>query len=193
LEWIDSKSSAATSLWLRSANDSGIDFADIVHMSDAQENSGPRKSSRDVTKSIPKKKWGKWGWMGAVVVVGLVTAAFVFWWEAQRTPDGADGAESTFPLETFVVNLGGSGQRAYLRAGITLGLAHPLTRVQREEMPTALVRDTILSILAEAQPEALLGQEGKRQLKEQVLQALQTRLPQIGVKNVYFTEFLVQM
>jgi flagellar basal body-associated protein FliL len=175
----------------RSANDSGIEFANIVHMPDAQEISGLRKGSRDAPKSIPTKKRG---WMGAFAIVGLVMAAIVFWWGPARSTDGADRvAESTFPLETFVVNLGGSGQRTYLRAGITLGLAHPLSRIQREEMPTALVRDTILSVLAEAQPETLLGVEGKRQLKEQVLKALQERVPQIGVTNVYFTEFLVQM
>jgi flagellar basal body-associated protein FliL len=176
---------------VRSANKFGIEFANIVHMPDAHEISGPRKSSRDIPKSIPKKKWG---WMGVVAIIGLVTATIVLWRGPARSADGADrAAESTFPLETFVVNLGGSGQRAYLRAGITLGLAHPLSRIQREEMPTALVRDTILSVLAEAQPETLLGVEGKRKLKEQVLKALQERVPQIGVANVYFTEFLVQM
>ncbi len=132
--------------------------------------------------------------MGAVAIIGLVTAGIVFWRGPWRSMDETDRtAESTLALETFVVNLGGSGQRAYLRAGITLGLEHPLSRIQREEMPTALVRDTILSVLAEAQPETLLGVEGKHQLKEQVLKALQEHVPQIGVTNVYFTEFLVQM
>ena len=102
-------------------------------------------------------------------------------------------AESTLALETFVVNLNGSGQRAYLRVGITLGMAHPLPRNRAEGVPTALVRDTILSVLATAQPEALLQVEGKRQLKEELLKALQERVPQMAVENVYFTEFLVQM
>lgn len=92
------------------------------------------------------------------------------------------------------MNLAGSSQRAYLRVGITLGLAHPLAnRNQPDAVPIALVRDTILSVLATAQPEALLGLEGKRQLKEELLKALQERVPQMAVQNVYFTEFLVQM
>jgi flagellar basal body-associated protein FliL len=101
-------------------------------------------------------------------------------------------AESTLVLETFVVNLAGSGQRAYLRVGITLGVARPLPH-NPADVPIALVRDTILSVLATAQPENLLREEGKRQLKEELLKALQEREPQMAVQNVYFTEFLVQM
>jgi flagellar basal body-associated protein FliL len=35
--------------------------------------------------------------------------------------------------------------------------------------------------------------EGKRRLKEELLKALQERVPQMAIENVYFTEFLVQM
>ena len=66
-------------------------------------------------------------------------------------------------------------------------------RNQPEAVPTALVRDTILSVLAAAQPEELLKREGKRQLKEELLKALQERVPQIAAQNVYFTEFLAQI
>ncbi len=96
-------------------------------------------------------------------------------------------------LETFVVNLNGSGQRAYLRVGITLGLAHPLPAGGAGAAPTALVRDTILAVLATAQPEELLKIEGKQKLKDELLKALQERAPEMAVEHVYFTEFLVQM
>jgi flagellar basal body-associated protein FliL len=76
---------------------------------------------------------------------------------------------------------------------VTLGLGRPLPRNQPEAIPTALVRDTILAVLASARPDELLKLEGKRQLKEELLKALQERVPQLAVENVYFTEFLVQM
>jgi flagellar basal body-associated protein FliL len=124
----------------------------------------------------------------------LGAAGSFLWWQPQHFSGATGNAEATFPLETFVVNLAGSNQRAYLRIGITLGLEHPLpTRHQAEDVPTALVRDTILSVLSTAQPEQLLQPEGKRQLKEELLSALQQKVPQIAVKDVYFTEFLVQM
>jgi flagellar basal body-associated protein FliL len=96
----------------------------------------------------------------------------------------------TFPLETFVVNLSGGG-RSYLRVGIALGLSHAPAR--KEDLPVAIVRDTILSIISAVKPEELAQTEGKERLKGQILQALKDRLPHLGVEDVYFTEFLVQM
>jgi flagellar FliL protein len=136
----------------------------------------------------PKKRKG---WLVVGLALGLSAAGLFVW--MRPAPATNASAESTLVLETFVVNLSASGQRAYLRAGITLGLAQPLPRNSPEAVPTALVRDTILSVLAAARAEELLKVEGKRQLKDELLKALEERVPQIGVRNVYFTEFLVQM
>ena len=163
----------------------GTQLANIGNMPDVQVSSAPNKAP-------PKKK----NWLAVALALGLGAASVFVWWGCERSTSAAEGAagESTVALETFVVNLNGSGQRAYLRVGITLGMAHPLsTRNRAEGVPTALVRDTILSVLATAQPEALLQIEGKRRLKEELLKALQERVPQMAVENVYFTEFLVQM
>ncbi|MGB0117538.1 MAG: flagellar basal body-associated FliL family protein [Terriglobales bacterium] len=137
----------------------------------------PEKAARK------KRKWP------AVVLVLVLAATGIFLWLREPSTAAEGAAESTLTLETFVVNLTASGPRAYLRAGITLGLAHPPPR----NVPTALVRDTILSVLATSQPEELLKLEGKRQLKDELLKALHERVPQLAVENVYFTEFLVQM
>jgi flagellar basal body-associated protein FliL len=166
----------------------GTRLANIGNMPDVEVSPALKNASR----SAPKKTKG---WLAVGIALVLGTAGIFVWLEPQRSTSAAEGsAESTLALETFVVNLNGSGQRAYLRVGITLGLAHPLpTRNQAEAVPIALVRDTILSVLATAQPEELLQIEGKRQLKEELLKALQERVPQMAVENVYFTEFLVQM
>lgn len=162
----------------------GTRLANIGNMPDVQVSPAP--------KNAPKKKKA---WLAVVLALVLAAAGIFVWLRPQPSTSAAEGApaESTLALETFVVNLNGSGQRAYLRVGITLGLAHQLPRNQAEAVPTALVRDTILSVLATAQPEDLLRIEGKRQLKDELLKALQQRVPQISVQNVYFTEFLVQM
>jgi len=106
-----------------------------------------------------------------MLALTLGAAGIYLWLGPQRSTSASSTAvESTFPLETFVVNLSGnlngSSQRAYLRVGITLGLAHPLPRNPAEATPTAAVRDTILSVLATAQPDEMLKAEGKRQLKD---------------------------
>ena len=131
--------------------------------------------------------------MGAVFLAALAGVGVFVWANAaSRTNEGAAGSSvtCTFPLETFVVNLSGS-ERGYLRVGISLGLAHAPER--KEELPVALARDTILTVLSTAQAADLTGPEGKSKLKAEILQALKERAPQLGVEDVFFTEFLVQM
>jgi flagellar basal body-associated protein FliL len=148
-------------------------------------------SMPDVSKNARKKSKG---WLAVALVLALGGVGSWYWLRSEGSAGAADGAaaESSLALETFVVNLTGSGARAYLRVGITLGLSHPLLRNKSETTPVAQVRDTILSVLATAQPDELTSVEGKRLLKEELLKALQERLPQMGIANVYFTEFLVQ-
>jgi flagellar basal body-associated protein FliL len=98
--------------------------------------------------------------------------------------------KSTLHLETFVLNLADQEQRSYLRVGIDLGLSEELKR--GEQAPVAQVRDTILGVLAEGKVNDLLTPAGKTKLKENLLQALQRREPELGVEEIYFTEFLIQ-
>ncbi len=131
-----------------------------------------------------------------VVVIALIAAGVIVIKKRSAKPakqETSAAVEATLPLETFVVNLAGN-ERAYLRVTVTLGLAHPLLKEKQETgVPVPLVRDTILTALSTAHPDELLNAEGKAQLKAQVLQALQTRVPDLGVIDIYFTEFLVQM
>ncbi|MGA3089068.1 MAG: flagellar basal body-associated FliL family protein [Terriglobales bacterium] len=157
-------------------------------MPDQQEVSAPKRGGQTTNKKSR-------GWLAALLVLGLGAVVVFFWLRPERSTSASESAasEATLALEPFIVNLDGSGQRAYLRVGITLALAHPLPRHQREGAPIALVRDCILSVLATAQPDQLLTVEGKRQLKNGLLKALEERAPQLAVQDVYFTEFLVQM
>jgi flagellar basal body-associated protein FliL len=111
-----------------------------------------------------------------------------------RKDASAAGAQtqvrSTLHLDTFVLNLSDPDQRSYLRVGIDLGLSREEKR--GEVTPVAEVRDTILGVLAEGKVDVLLTAAGKTKLKQDLLTALQQRLPQLGVEEVYFTEFLIQ-
>ena len=132
----------------------------------------------------------------AVLAAAALGAASVYFWAQASHPaatvEGTGAPGSSLPLDTFIVNLSGSGERAYLRVGISLSLSRPLPK-NKDEIPMALVRDTVLSILSNARAEQLVKPEGKNQLKTDLLQALRDRAPQLGVEDVYFTEFLVQM
>lgn len=143
----------------------------------------------DEEKKSPKVRvWGV-----VVLMVVLVGVGIWFWASraAEGAPEEATKVRSTLHLETFVLNLADTDQRSYLRVGIDLGLNRETKH--GEEMPTvAPVRDTILGVLAEAKVDELMTAAGKTKLKENLLHALQERLPQLGVEEVYFTEFLIQ-
>ena len=98
---------------------------------------------------------------------------------------------STLHLETFVLNLADPDQRAYLRVGIDLGINQDLKHAQ-ETVSTAQIRDAILGVLAEAKADDLMTSAGKDKLKQDLLRVLKERVPQLGVEEVYFTEFLIQ-
>jgi flagellar protein FliL len=132
-------------------------------------------------------------WIFAVTV--LVIVGGWFWAsrgkESLASESGEKRVKSTLHLETFVLNLSDNDQRSYLRVGIALGLNHEAKRGE-DPVPVAEVRDTILGVLSEAKVDDLLTAQGKIRLKENLLHALQQRMPEAGVEEVYFTEFLIQ-
>jgi flagellar protein FliL len=105
------------------------------------------------------------------------------------------GAKSVLHLESFTVNLADSEQNAFLRVGIDLGLKEELPDSKGAEKTSPLtpqVRDTLLTVLGAWPSNALLAQDGKAKLKQELLRALQEKVPELGVTEVYFTDFLVQ-
>jgi flagellar basal body-associated protein FliL len=111
--------------------------------------------------------------------------------EAGASAGASRAVKGSLHLETFVLNLADSDQRSYLRVGIDLGLGREMGRGDNAP-PVGEVRDTILGVLAEARVDELLTAKGKAKLKEDVLHALQERMPELGIEEVYFTEFLIQ-
>ncbi|HMD83909.1 MAG TPA: flagellar basal body-associated FliL family protein [Terriglobia bacterium] len=97
-------------------------------------------------------------------------------------------------LEPFVVNLADPEENRFLRVGVDLGLENPPSAKEGKggEVPTARIRDCILAVLSTWHSDALLAPEGKQKLKDELVHALRERAPELGVKEVYFTDFLVQ-
>jgi len=133
---------------------------------------------------------------GVIVVLGLV-AWFVWSSQAAQREAAArapGGVRAVIHLENFIVNLNGSRESSFLRVGIDLGSALEEKEVREERgVPfKPRVRDVILSVLATRTSDDLLSASGKAKLKQDLLQALQERVPELQVREVYFTEFLVQ-
>lgn len=145
-------------------------------------------------KNIKRPQSGR-GWI-AFLLLAVVLAALGAWiWLARTSQPVLSGAgaqvKGALHLETFVLNLADPNQRAYLRVGVDLGLGREIGKGENAP-PVAQVRDTILGVLGQARLEDLLTEKGKSKLKEDLLRALQERVPGLAVEEVYFTEFLIQ-
>jgi flagellar basal body-associated protein FliL len=133
--------------------------------------------------------------LGTAVVLALAASVGVWFWTSRATGNADSAAQSsriksTLHLETFVLNLADPDQRSYLRVGIDLGLNKETSR--DAVLPVAEVRDVILEVLAQGKVDDLMSPEGKTKLKANLVRVLRERIPQLGVEEVYFTEFLIQ-
>jgi flagellar FliL protein len=142
--------------------------------------------------------------MGMIAIVGgfLVVVVlggggwFVFHSKksAEAAPPAAapSGAKSLMHLESFVINLEDSEGSGYLRVGIDLGLEGEVKDGPEAKTCESHVRDTILEVLGTRSADELLTADGKAKLKQDLLKAIQQKVPEIHCQEIYFTEFLVQ-
>ena len=143
----------------------------------------------------PKKSNSLFIIVGAALVLILGGGAW-FYLHQGKTAQASTQPEQlhTVHLEGFTVNLADVEENHFLRITIDLGLGRtPKPPKEGEsDIPTARVRDAILTVLTAGKAEVLITQDGKAQLKREVLAALQKAAPELDVREVYFTEFLVQ-
>jgi flagellar protein FliL len=129
-----------------------------------------------------------------ILLIVSAGAGVWFWINRSAAPAQAQNSNavvSTLHLDTFVLNLADVNQRSYLRVGVDLGLNQEAKRAE-EIVPVAEVRDTILGVLGDVKVDDLMTPAGKTKLKQDLVRALGERVPQLGVQEVYFTEFLIQ-
>ena len=143
---------------------------------------------------------------GVVLSVGGNAGVMIFMRPKTATPEAAKPVvvetkvKSTVHLETFVVNLPDPEHHAYLRIGIEIGLnKEPEKKTEKAEkadgastQPIAEIRDIVIAVVSQTKPDDLATVEGKKKLKEDLVKQLKEALPEIGVQEVYFTEFLMQ-
>ncbi len=142
--------------------------------------------------------------VAAALLVAALGAGFWLFFRSSKQDAEKDGKGAKTPrvttvlhLENFVVNLADPEENHFLRIGIDLGLDYQAQGEGGDEeegggVPLARVRDTILGVLTTWRSQALLLPEGKEKLKQELVRALRQRVPKLGVREVYFTDFLVQ-
>jgi len=92
----------------------------------------------------------------------------------------------------FIVNLGDPETTVYARISITLEVANQqvLQEIQKKE---PIIRDAIIEIVSGKISDEIRTPEGREQLKLEILKRINTILTKGGVRNVYFTEFVIQV
>ncbi|MEO6923529.1 MAG: flagellar basal body-associated FliL family protein [Bryocella sp.] len=99
-------------------------------------------------------------------------------------------------LDSMLINLADDGGHAYLRLGVVLAEEDDPQEKKVEAKPVpgadAAVRDTIFDVLGREKSDELLAPDGKDKLKSALLAVLNSREPELKVRAIYFTDFLVQ-
>jgi|SRR5579875_260734 len=116
--------------------------------------------------------------------------------KADLKASARDAAPSAvFQLNSFVVNLADPDHSSFLRIGIALGLDKPLAsggESEKDSPYTPRIRDAVIGVLTSWKSEDLLAPDGRTKLKRQLLATLQEKLPELGVIDIYLTDFLIQ-
>lgn len=150
----------------------------------------------------PKRSIGPW--VAAIVLALLSNAGWAAFFVVSQssgtevdaqTPD-APRQEVSEPgpimdLSPFVVNLNDSVSARYLRIGISLELSSETDRATIEKNLVPL-RDQYIRHLSSLAPSQLMGASDKDDLKAVLMEKTQSVLPKRAVREIYFTEFMMQ-
>ena len=147
---------------------------------------------------------------GSLLFVGMMgTGLFLMWSkvsaldqslnpkEEEETGENAETAgvsEAVGPaynLETFIVNTADPGGTRYLRVTMNLELRDELLK-EKLDRRLPQIRDSILMILPEKKLSDIQSVEGKNALRNQLMAKLNSFFEEGGIKNHYFTEFVIQ-
>jgi flagellar FliL protein len=105
---------------------------------------------------------------------------------------GKEGAGSNiYPLEPFIVNIYDGQELRYLKVKIEMEMVGVGVKSEIDAR-LAPIRDSILVLLSSKTLQDIQDVQGKNQLKEEILGAINKNIPPGKVAKVYFTDFVVQ-
>ncbi|MDM7267544.1 MAG: flagellar basal body-associated FliL family protein [Aquificaceae bacterium] len=94
-------------------------------------------------------------------------------------------------IGTFTVNLADKDVDAYARVSITLELSDEKVR-QEVEKRLPIIKDAIIDVISSKTSSFVKTPEGRENLRLELIKRINTILFEGGVRNIYFTEFVVQ-
>lgn len=94
-------------------------------------------------------------------------------------------------LGVFTVNLADKGTDAYARVAITLELSNEKVK-QEVDRRMPIIKDAIIDVISSKTSDFVRTPEGREALRLELIKRLNIILVEGGVRNIYFTEFVVQ-
>ena len=96
-----------------------------------------------------------------------------------------------FPMDSFLVNLAGSGGKRFLKVTVSLELSSPEVHFELKEN-IQKITDSVLVLLSSKTFEDVYPVQGKFKLKDEITVRVNRFLVLGHVKDAYFTEFIIQ-
>jgi len=96
-----------------------------------------------------------------------------------------------YALDKFIVNLASDGGSRYLRCAVNLELSSEEFQAEVDKKKP-LIRDIIIKVLSAKSYEEISTIRGKESLKDEMVNELNKIFTDGNIKNVFFTEFVVQ-
>ncbi|QIR76930.1 flagellar basal body-associated protein FliL [Sulfurospirillum diekertiae] len=96
-----------------------------------------------------------------------------------------------YPMAQFIVNLLSESGNRFLKVSIDLELSDPKLQPEMDHKKS-LIRDIIIRTFSSKTFEEISTLKGKDKLKDEVLDKINENLSDGQVKNIYFTDFVVQ-
>jgi flagellar FliL protein len=104
---------------------------------------------------------------------------------------GKEAATNIYPLEPFIVNIYDGQELRYLKVKVELEMAAPAMKAELDAR-LAPIRDAILVMLSTKTMQDIQDIQGKNQLKDEVLAAVNKQVTTGKIAKIYFTDFVVQ-
>lgn len=133
----------------------------------------------------------------SVIILGGGASAFSFFIKSGNEEGNKKEAAKVeeqvvmLPLEPFIVNLNGTEESRFLKASLNIELSKT-EAAERAKTRTPQIRDAVIMLITSKTAESLISPEGKMQFKDEVSISVNQILGENIVKNIYFTDFVMQ-
>jgi flagellar FliL protein len=164
-----------------------------------KESEGEQEEEEQPVRKFPLK----WIIIGVVVLV-LTGGGYVGWTMLNPLLEqkGADGGQAPdteavievgamFDMDPYVVNLNEAGGKRYLKAKIEIEYVGDNARLELANRLPQL-RDIILLHLSSKSLDDIRSVDGKIELKNALIKRINQVMKQGKIRNLYFTQFVIQ-